>query len=35
MTQHRWFTLAELRDWPEAIYPVNIADMIEQELAAR
>lgn len=35
MTRHRWFTMAELRDWPEAIYPVNIADMIEQELSPR
>lgn len=34
MTKHRWFTLAELRDWPEAVYPENIADMIEQELQA-
>ncbi len=33
MTEHRWFTLDELRDWPEAVYPVTIADMIEQELA--
>lgn len=32
MTQHRWFTLGELRDWPEAVYPATIADMIEQEL---
>lgn len=32
MTQHRWFTMDELRDWPEAIYPENIAEMIEQEL---
>lgn len=32
MTRHRWFTLEELRDWPEAIFPVNIADMVEQEL---
>ncbi len=35
MTQHRWFTLSELRGWPEAVYPENIADLIEQELACR
>ena len=32
MTQHRWFTLAELRDWPEALFPENLAEIIEQEL---
>ena len=32
MTEHRWFTMAELRDWPEAVFPKNVADMIEQEL---
>lgn len=31
MTQHRWFTLAELADWPEAIFPETIRAMIEQE----
>lgn len=30
MTQHRWFTRAELADWPEAVFPANLADMIEQ-----
>lgn len=30
MTQHRWFTRAELADWPEAVFPQTIADMIEQ-----
>lgn len=28
MTQHRWFTSCELRNWPEAIFPETIADMI-------
>ncbi len=32
MTRHRWFTIAELRDWHEAIFPHNIAEIIEQEL---
>ncbi|MDJ0642262.1 MAG: NUDIX domain-containing protein [Erythrobacter sp.] len=32
MTEHRWFTPDELREWPEAVYPEAIADMIEQEL---
>lgn len=31
MTQHRWFTLSELRDWPEAVYPEILVDIIEQE----
>lgn len=31
VTQHRWFTRAELADWPEAIFPANLAEMIEQE----
>jgi len=34
MTQHRWFTLSELRDWPEAIYPETIADLISAHLAS-
>ena len=34
MTQHRWFTRAELADWPEAVFPANILEMIEQERAA-
>ncbi|MEM8724444.1 MAG: NUDIX domain-containing protein [Pseudomonadota bacterium] len=32
MTQHRWFTVSELRDWEEAIFPETIADMIEAYL---
>jgi len=31
MTQHRWFTLRELGDWREAVYPGTLSDMIEQE----
>jgi 8-oxo-dGTP pyrophosphatase MutT (NUDIX family) len=33
MTQHRWFTLAELEDWPEAIYPAELAAMIRSHIA--
>lgn len=33
MTQHRWFTLAELETWPEAVFPVNLADMIRSQTA--
>jgi 8-oxo-dGTP pyrophosphatase MutT (NUDIX family) len=33
MTQHRWFTLAELESWPEAVFPVNLADMIRSQSA--
>ncbi|MCL9983616.1 MAG: NUDIX domain-containing protein [Erythrobacter sp.] len=33
MTQHRWFTLAELEDWPEAVFPVVLADMIRSQTA--
>ena len=33
MTQHRWFTLEELADWPEAVFPVNLADMIRSQIA--
>ncbi|WP_416831350.1 MAG: NUDIX hydrolase [Erythrobacter sp.] len=28
ITRHRWFTLAELSDWHEALFPENLADMI-------
>ena len=28
MTRHRWFTLAELEDWPEAIFPETLAAII-------
>lgn len=30
MTQHRWFTRAELADWPEAVFPASIIQMIEE-----
>ena len=33
MTQHRWFTLAELEDWPEAVFPVELAEMIRSQTA--
>lgn len=33
MTQHRWFTLAELESWPEAVFPANLADMIRSLIA--
>jgi 8-oxo-dGTP pyrophosphatase MutT (NUDIX family) len=32
MTQHRWFTRAELADWPEAVFPENLIAMIEEAL---
>ena len=28
MTQHRWFTASELTDWPEAIFPENLSEII-------
>ena len=28
MTQHRWFTLPELTNWPEAIFPENLVQII-------
>lgn len=33
MTQHRWFTLAELDDWHEAVFPVELAAMIRSHNA--
>lgn len=33
MTQHRWFTLAELADWPEAVFPLELGDMIRSQIA--
>lgn len=33
MTQHRWFELAELTGWQEAIFPENLRDMIDEALA--
>jgi 8-oxo-dGTP pyrophosphatase MutT (NUDIX family) len=28
MQEHRWFTPAELRDWPETIYPADLAEVV-------
>lgn len=33
MTRHRWFTLAELEDWPEAVFPVDLAALIRSHIA--
>lgn len=33
MTQHRWFTLGELENWHEAVFPVELADMIRSQTA--
>jgi 8-oxo-dGTP pyrophosphatase MutT (NUDIX family) len=33
MTRHRWFTLAELNAWSEAVFPANISDLIEHALS--
>ena len=33
MTQHRWFTLDELENWPEAVFPVNLSEMIRSQFA--
>lgn len=33
MTQHRWFTLAELDDWPEPVFPADLAAMIRSQIA--
>jgi 8-oxo-dGTP pyrophosphatase MutT (NUDIX family) len=33
MTQHRWFTLAELEHWHEAVFPVELAAMIRSHIA--
>lgn len=33
MTQHRWFTLEELENWPEAVFPVELATMIRSHIA--
>lgn len=30
MTQHRWFTRAELADWHEAVFPATILAMIDR-----
>ncbi|WP_296718266.1 NUDIX domain-containing protein [Erythrobacter sp.] len=33
MTQHHWFTLEELDDWHEPVFPVELADMIRSRTA--
>lgn len=33
MTRHRWFTLAELACWHEALFPVDLAAMIRSAIA--
>lgn len=33
MTSHRWFTLNELADWPEAIFPENLSEIIARQIA--
>lgn len=30
MTQHRWFTLEELSDWSEAVFPETLANIITE-----
>lgn len=32
MQEHRWFARAEIGDWPETIYPLEILDLIEKAL---
>jgi len=29
MTQHRWFTLAELEDWHESVFPETLGELIK------
>lgn len=33
MTQHRWFTLEELENWHEALFPAELAAMIRSAIA--
>lgn len=35
MTQHRWFELAELGDWPEAVFPETLVQIITQDREKR
>ncbi|MEL6239123.1 MAG: NUDIX domain-containing protein [Pseudomonadota bacterium] len=32
MTQHRWFTMAEIGDWPEAVFPLTLGSILSQAL---
>ena len=34
MREHRWFTLAELRDWHEPIFPPEILNLLDREAIA-
>ena len=33
MTRHRWFTLDEIPDWPEAIFPETLVAILEDTLS--
>lgn len=33
VSSHRWFTLRELLDWPEAVFPVELSAMIRSQIA--
>lgn len=33
MTQHRWFTLEELANWTEVVFPAELADIIRSQIA--
>lgn len=35
MTEHRWFTISELSDWPEAVFPENLTQIIASKSAPR
>ena len=32
MTQHRWFTLDELGNWSEALFPENLAQIVRDTI---
>ena len=34
MTQHRWFSMDELTNWHEAVFPENLAEMIAQHTSS-
>ena len=34
MTQHRWFTFDELTDWPDAIFPETLAEILKDSAFA-
>ncbi|OYX96219.1 MAG: DNA mismatch repair protein MutT, partial [Novosphingobium sp. 35-62-5] len=31
INEFRWFTRAELANWPEPLFPVNILDLLDLE----